>query len=108
MVYDIQLISIIGSEGIKPETVLWKCKGKCWSATNVEDCIQKHALFEFPSGALWYVCKKCGAGVYYNDATEREISLLPTELQTEARKDYNAFTRKIKSTVGKERRRNRK
>ena len=103
MTYDIQLITVIGSEGIKPQNVLWKCKGKCWSPTNAEDSVQKHVLFEFPSGALWYVCKKCGSGVYFSDTAEREIHQLPTELQAQAKEDYNAFSRKIKSAFKKKR-----
>lgn len=102
-VHDVQLMRVIAENGIKPVEVMWACKGRCYVPGHPEDSQSKHLSFTFPSGTIWYVCTKCGAGVIFKDMDERNIALMPPELQEQATKDYKAFTRKIRREHEKQR-----
>jgi hypothetical protein len=76
--YDAQLIKIIADEHLPVDVVHWMCKGKCYKPwLPDEQSVQKHIRVIFPSGMMWYVCTVCGAGVIFDDAVDRDISVIP-------------------------------
>src|SRR6056297_2124454 len=55
---------------IKPDEVLWKCRGKCYKKDLRDPPLTKHIRLMYPSGTIRYQCIECGSAVLFVDEYE--------------------------------------